>query len=105
VTRFRYPDPMSGPPARPPRHYSGVLIRLAGPARDADVAALDAIDGVEIHRVDAETGRCVAVLESDEREGQEALFELLRRRPGVVSVELVYHLIDREAETRERDAP
>jgi len=77
------------------RHYSGVLVHV-DPARFAPgLGALAAVAGVEVHQTDPPSGRCVAVLESADRPGQEALFERLRALPAVRSVELVYHLIDR----------
>ena len=80
----------------PERHYAGVLIS-ADPARFTAVRqVLDAIPGIEIHHLDPATGRCVAVLESAERAEGERLFVALGQIPHVRSVDLVYHLVDRE---------
>ncbi len=77
------------------RHYAGVLIS-AEPACFTEVRwALDATPGVEVHHLDAGTGRCVAVLETTDRIEGERLFEAVGRLPHVRSVDLVYHLVDR----------
>jgi len=84
------------------RQYSGVLVHV-DPARfEQASAALSALAGVEIHHTDPPTGRCVVVLESADRSGQEALFERIRAVPGVRGVDLVYHLIDHESAPAER---
>jgi len=89
------------------RHYSGVLVS-ADPARlEQALAALAALDGVEVHRIDAETARLVVVLESDDRDGQERLFRTLAALPDVRSADLAYHWIDTEpgADPPEKEAP
>lgn len=81
-------------------HYAGVLV-TAEPGRLAEVAeALAAIEGVGIHQRDAATGRCVAVLESADRAGQERLFRAVQALPGVRGADLVYHLVDPESGSR-----
>jgi nitrate reductase NapAB chaperone NapD len=76
------------------RHYSGVLIS-AEPARFTEaLGALAALADVEVHHTDASSARCVVVLESADREGQERLFRALRELPGVAGAELAFHWID-----------
>jgi nitrate reductase NapAB chaperone NapD len=78
------------------RHYAGVLV-TAEPARLAEViAALDRLTGVGAHHTDAASGRCVAVLESVDRAGQERLLLAVQALPGVRAADLVYHLVDPE---------
>ena len=82
----------------PSRHYAGVLV-AAEPARLGEVVvALAALDGSSVGRLDPATGRCVAVLESADRTGQERLFRAVLALPGVRGADLVYHLIDAENE-------
>lgn len=78
------------------RHYSGVVLAAESGRLDAVTAALGALDGVGVHRRDAATDRCVAVLESADRAGQESLFRAVQSLPGVREARLVYHLVDTE---------
>jgi len=78
------------------RQYSGVLIHVDPRRFEGATASLADLAGVEIHHIDPPTGRCVVVLDTADRAGQETLFERLRSVPGVRGVDLVYHLIDRE---------
>ena len=78
------------------RHYAGVLVS-GDPARLAEVRlALSAIDGVEVHHADTATGRCIVVLESADRTENQRLFDAVGQISAVRSVDLVYHVVDRE---------
>jgi nitrate reductase NapD len=91
---FEPPSPES--PQIPVRHYAGVLISIE-PARLTEVRqTLDTTPGVAVHHLDPATGRCVAVLESADRGQGERLFEEVSHLAHVRSVDLVYHLVDRE---------
>lgn len=78
------------------RHYAGVLVTAEPGRLDAVAEALAALDGVGIHQRDAATGRCVVVLETADRAGQERLFRCVQSLPGVRGADLVYHLVDPE---------
>ena len=84
------------------RHYSGVLVHVDPPRFEPTVAMLEAIAGLELHHTDPPTGRCVVVLDTADRAGQEALFERIRAVSGVRGVELVYHLIEPRPAPAER---
>lgn len=92
---FEPPSPES--PQHPVRHYAGVLIAV-DPARLTEVRrTLDSMPGIAVHHLDPASGRCVGVLESADRAQGESLFDAVSRLAHVRSVELVYHLVDREA--------
>lgn len=85
------------PPAslqRPVRHYAGVLISIEPACLTEVRRTLDGTAGVEVHHVDPQSGRCVAVLESADRAAGERIFASLSCLPHVHSVDLVYHLVD-----------
>ena len=89
------------PPASPQslvRHYAGVLISV-DPARLTEVRqTLDSTSGIAVHHLEPATGRCVAVLESADRAAGESLFDAVARLPHVRSIDLVYHLVDSDAD-------
>ena len=82
------------------RHYAGILVTAEPGELQSVVAALAALAGVGVHQRDAATGRCVAVLESADRAGQERLFRAVQALPGVRGADLVYHLVDPETGSR-----
>ncbi|KAB2966812.1 MAG: chaperone NapD [Thermoanaerobaculia bacterium] len=82
------------------RHYAGVLVTAETGRYDEAVAELTALDAVTLHQRDPGTGRCVVVLESDDRAGQELLFRSIQGLGAVRSADLVYHLIDDGAAAR-----
>ena len=82
------------------RHYAGLLVTAEPGELQSVVAALAAIAGVGVHQRDAATDRCVAVLESVDRAGQERLFRAVQAQPGVRGADLVYHLVDPETGSR-----
>jgi nitrate reductase NapD len=91
-------DPSPALQQSPVRHYAGVLISIE-PARLTEVRqTLDTTPGVAVHHLDPATGRCVAVLESADRTEGERLFDEVRHLAHVRSVDLVYHLVDREGD-------
>ena len=87
------------PPAslqQPTQHHAGVLISVE-PAGFTEVRrALDASPGIAVRHLDPETGRCLAVLETDNRAEGERLLTALGRIPHVLSVEVVPQRVDRE---------
>jgi nitrate reductase NapAB chaperone NapD len=90
-------------PAHATTHYSGVVIQTT-PARVDDCArALDALSGVEVHYRHPGSGRIIAVLESETREGQEERLVRVQSVPGVILAELVYHYVDSPRPDRAHD--
>jgi nitrate reductase NapAB chaperone NapD len=80
------------------RHYSGVLIAAPASHFLGLIPELETIPGVEIHHRHEETGRIIAVIESENASGQEATLVRIRSLPGVLFAALVYHLVDPEGE-------
>ena len=67
-------------------NYSSVVITLAAGAESRALKALSALEGLEVHHVDAET----TGLEAD-------VFERIRRTEGVIDVSLHAHYFEDEA--------
>lgn len=74
-------------------NISGILV-VARPERQTDViAALGALEGVEIHQVDEASGRIVAVQEAEDINAEVAGLRQMKALPGVILAEMVYHYI------------
>ena len=78
-------------------HYSGVLVLTRPERLESCAAEVGAIPGVDVYLRDEKAGRLIAVLESDDTEGQEVLLGRVRAVPGVLSAALVYHFVDSDA--------
>lgn len=67
-------------------------------SRAADVsrvaARLSGLPGVDVHHIEASTGRVVITLEMDCDDRDEAQLERVRREPGVLSAELIYLYVE-----------
>lgn len=72
-------------------HFSGILVT----ARPEELAVawrrVAALPGVEVHYLDPESGRIVAVLETETLEAQQEGLRRLERVPGVLTAALVEH--------------
>ncbi|MDH3745619.1 MAG: chaperone NapD [Acidobacteriota bacterium] len=76
-------------------HYSGILVR-ARPANLIDTLwDLEAIPGVDVHYCYPESGRLIAVQETQTAEQQESGLRKIQSLPGVVNAALVEHRIER----------
>jgi nitrate reductase NapD len=74
-------------------NLSGILV-MAKPERHGQVIeALNALEGVEVHQVDALTGRIIAVQEAEDIKAEIAGLRGIKTLPGVIMAEMVYHYI------------
>jgi nitrate reductase NapAB chaperone NapD len=65
-----------------PSSLPDVLDRLAG------------LPGVEVHHVETDAGRAVLTLETEGGGDEAARLDHIRRTPGVLTAELVYHYVE-----------
>lgn len=80
--------------ARPPRHYSGIVV-FASPAELENCREqLEALPGVEVRHLDAAGGRLVAVQETATLEQQQEGLRRIQRLPAVRLAALVEHRVD-----------
>ena len=84
-------------------HFSGILV-TADPVELTETARrVEAVAGIEVHYLDAEGGRIIAVLETETLEEQQEGLRRLQRLPGVLAAALVEHRIEElEADGSER---
>ncbi len=76
--------------------YSGLVVTCAAKDFHCVHEKLMAVDGIDIHQTDPETGRFVIVLEEETIEAETERFSMLKKIDGVVDVSLVVHREDGE---------
>lgn len=72
-------------------NLSGILVVARPDAFDACVAALRALDDVDVRYADRDTSRIVAVQSAAGIDAEATGFARVRALPGVLSADLVYH--------------
>jgi len=73
---------------------AGVVIRSRLAEVSQVAVCLAGLPGVDVHHVEASTGRVVITVETDGHDDDEARLERVRHEPGVLSAELVYHYVE-----------
>lgn len=73
---------------------AGVVVRSRAVDLPQVVARLATLPGVDVHHIEASSGRVVITLEADQDGHDEAQLERVRREPGVLSAELIYHYVE-----------
>lgn len=78
-------------------NYSSVVITTADRPEGTLFAALERIDGLELHQTDPNGHRIVAVIEAETTGLEADIFEKIRLTNGVTDVSLVGHYFEDEA--------
>jgi nitrate reductase NapAB chaperone NapD len=76
--------------------YSGILVVALPQAFAATLARLATLPGLEIFQTDPATGRAIVVQEAGERADPQALHRRILATDGVLSADLVVHVVDPE---------
>lgn len=74
-------------------NLSGILVVAKTDCLSQVVAGLEALDGVEVHQVDPDSGRIVAVQEAGDIRAEMAGLKRIKTLPHVIMAEMVYHYI------------
>jgi len=74
-------------------NLSGILVVAQPESQGQVVAALNALDGVEVHQVDEATGRIVAVQEAADIHAEIEGIKRIKAVPHVIMAEMVYHYL------------
>jgi nitrate reductase NapD len=74
-------------------NLSGILVMVKPENQGQVVAALNALEGVEVHQVDEATGRIVAVQEAEDIYAEIAGVKRIKALPDVIMAEMVYHYL------------
>lgn len=73
---------------------AGVVVRSRADDLPQVAARLAGLPGVEVHHLEASTGRVVITIETEPHDHEEARLERVCREPGVLGAELVYHYVE-----------
>lgn len=80
--------------AAPGFSIASLLVR-ATPATLLDVLdRVRGLPGVDVHHVEQDAGRAVCTLETEGSDDEAARLDDIRRTPGVLTAELVYHYVE-----------
>jgi nitrate reductase NapD len=74
-------------------NLSGILVVASPERQDEVVESLNALHGVEVHQVDAATGRIIAVQEAEDIHAEMSGLKRIKAVPHVVMAEMVYHYL------------
>ncbi len=86
---------MNGSSTAAPGFSIASLLVRATPATLLDVLdRLAELPGVDVHHVEQDAGRAVLTLETEGSDDEAARLDDIRRTPGVLTAELVYHYVE-----------
>lgn len=74
-------------------NLSGILVIAKPEWQGQVVEALNTLEGVEVHQVDAATGRIVAVQEAENIHAEIEGVKRIKAIPHVIMAEMVYHYL------------
>ena len=74
-------------------NLSGILVMAKPESQEQVVAALNALAGVEVHQVDAATGRIIVVQEAEDIHAEIEGVKRIKALPNVIMAEMVYHYL------------
>ena len=75
-------------------HYSGILVLVAPADIQRTALALETLPGVEVHYLYPDSGRIIAVQETDTAAGQKEGLRRIQALQGVRTAALVEHRIE-----------
>jgi len=78
-------------------HYSGILVVVDPAGIDQAAQTLETLPGVEVHYLYPESGRIIAVQETDTAEAQQDGLRRIQALDGVQMAALVEHRIDQDS--------
>jgi nitrate reductase NapD len=82
-------------------HYSAILILTTPNELTPCLQELADLASVEVHYEYPESGRLIAVQESNSLEEQKENLQRIQSLPSVLMAQLVYHYLDKEPGTRD----
>ena len=72
-------------------NISGILVVVASERVEAMVTQLNQMDGIDVHHIDAATGRIVITQEAETISDEVDGLKRIRALPGIILAEMSYH--------------
>jgi nitrate reductase NapD len=82
-------------------NISGILVVVAPERVEAMVTQLNQMDGIDVHHIDAATGRIVITQEAESISDEVDGLKRIRALPGIILAEMSYHNFEDDAELLE----
>jgi nitrate reductase NapD len=82
-------------------NISGILVVVAPSRIESTCASLRALPGIEIHHVEATTGRIVITQEAGSISAEVEGLKRIRDLPGIILAEMSYHYFEEDGELLE----
>jgi nitrate reductase NapD len=79
-------------------NLSGILVVVPPSEVAASIAALSDLPGVDVHHVDAGSGRIIVTQEGDTVHEEVERLKTIKALPGVILAEMVYHHLEEDKE-------
>lgn len=86
-------------------NLSGILVVASPEHQGWVVETLNGLEGVEVHQVDEETGRIIAVQEAADIHAEIESLKRIKALPHVIMAEMVYHYIADDKQAYEAMPP
>ena len=82
-------------------NISGILVIVSPQRVDSMVAELNQMDGIDVHHIDAATGRIVITQEAESISDEVDGLKRIRALPGIILAEMSYHNFEDDTELLE----
>ena len=82
-------------------NISGILVIVSPQNVDSMVTQLNQMDGIDVHHIDAATGRIVITQEADTISDEVDGLKRIRALPGIILAEMSYHNFEDDTELLE----
>lgn len=86
-------------------NISGILVVVRPEQTDATIEQLQALPGIDVHHIDAASGRIVITQEAKSIAAEVDGLKRIRALPGIVLAEMSYHNFEEDAELFEAIPP
>ncbi|TNG00421.1 MAG: nitrate reductase formation protein NapD [Gammaproteobacteria bacterium] len=86
-------------------NYSGILVIAAKGKLEQVVDSLNAEPDLEVHQIEEDTGRLIVVQEGESVKDEVNGLKRIKKMPGVVLAEMVYHYFAESADDQPETLP
>ena len=86
-------------------NLSGILVVSTPAEIDKLIDNLNAMPGLEVHHVDRETSKLIVVQEAESIHDEVAGLKKIKKLPGIVLADMVYHYFAEDENLEQADIP